>query len=93
MGSAPKLRSRVPWCRVLCDVSSYGCGVRQETHLRGFSVVGATGGWCAMVTTFPWASASVGARSYCPLAMGQGQAAVTHSPLASHRVRSLWDGL
>jgi hypothetical protein len=93
MGRAPELRSRVLQCRVLCDVSSYEHGVRRETHLKGFSVAGATGGQCAMVIAFPWASVLVRARSCCPLATGQGRAAATHSPLARHQVRSLQGGM
>jgi hypothetical protein len=91
MGRAPELRSRALQCRVLCDVSSYGRSVRWETHLRGFLAAGATGVWCATVTTFPWASALAGAWSgpCCPLATGQSQAASTRSPLARHRARSL----
>jgi hypothetical protein len=70
MGRALELRSRALPCRVLCDISSYECGIRRETHLRGFSVAAVTGGWCVTVTTFPCASASPGVRSCCPLAMG-----------------------
>jgi hypothetical protein len=69
MGRLSELRSHALRCRVLCDVSSYGHDVRWETHLRGYSVAGATRELCATVTAFPWASASAGARSCCPLAM------------------------
>jgi hypothetical protein len=51
-----------------------------------------TRGWCATVTTFPWASALAGTWSYCPLATGQGQAATTCSSVARHRARSLQGG-
>jgi hypothetical protein len=88
-----ELCSRALWCRVLCDVSSYGRGVQRETHLWGFSVAGATGGWCAMVTAFPWASVSAGVRSCCPLGTEQGWAVAMRSPLARHQVKSLRGGL